>query len=46
MRSISYRESCDFVKTVDCLKTAEEIEAFMKLEMKKRFPATFEVNGT
>jgi len=46
MRSISYRESRDFVKTVDCLKTAEEIEAFMKLEMKKRFPATFEVNCT
>jgi phosphotransferase system enzyme I (PtsI) len=46
MRSISYHESRDFVKTVDCLKTAEEIEAFMKLEMKKRFPATFEVNGT
>jgi phosphotransferase system enzyme I (PtsI) len=46
MRSISYRESRDFVKTVDCLKTAEEIEAFMKLEMKKRFPATFEANGT
>ncbi len=46
MRSISYRESRDFVTTVDCLKTAEEIEAFMKLEMKKRFPAAFDINGS
>ena len=43
MRSLGYRQCRDFVKTIDHLKTAEEIEAFMRLEMKKRFPAAFEM---
>ena len=43
MRSIGYRQCRDFVKTIDHLKTAEEIEAFMRLEMKKLFPAAFEM---
>jgi len=43
MRSLGYRQCRDFVKTIDHLKTAEEIEAFMRLEMKKRFPAALEM---
>ncbi len=43
MRSLGYRQCRDFVKTIDHLKTADEIEAFMRLEMKKRFPAAFEM---
>jgi phosphotransferase system enzyme I (PtsI) len=43
MRSISYRQSHNFVKAVDHLKTAEEIERYMKLEMKNQFPAAFDV---
>ena len=43
MRSMGYRQCRDFVKTIDHLKTAEEIEAFMRLEMKKLFPAAFEM---
>ena len=38
LRSISYRQSRDFVKTIDHFKTAEEIEQFMKHEMIRRFP--------
>jgi phosphotransferase system enzyme I (PtsI) len=44
MRSISYHQSRNFVKTVDHFKTAEEIEEFMKLEMKMRIPAGFDVH--
>jgi len=43
MRSLGYRQCRDFVKTIDHLKTAEEIEAFIRLEMKKQFPAAFEM---
>ena len=43
MRSLGYRQCRDFVKTIDHLKTAEEIEAFIRLAMKKQFPAAFEM---
>jgi phosphotransferase system enzyme I (PtsI) len=41
LRSITYRESQEFVKVLDRFKTDSEIENFMKQEMKKRFPEEF-----
>ena len=41
LRSITYRESQEFVKVLDRFKTDSEIENFMKQEMEKRFPEEF-----
>ena len=42
LRSITYRESQEFVKIIDQFRTDSEIENFMKQEMGKRFPEEFD----